>query len=684
MDRYKASIESVDSALNRLNQTLASYKLLVSDPANSSTPAAPAGSNAAVQKPTHIRSDAVQEPRSDHLEQSNGIRASSDAVSQASIRPESVSDPEERLVDDLLRNLRSSQRYPEQDASGSFRLRRLQITTIRVEDYPYCLPLYLILAVDFLGLGYPDLAAGAAYKALLLSDALDNEAEEYHDEASASLKEVIQMQPLEERIAIIRKAMDAELKNTTPTELDPTLDVELTLWLKTHYRLVMYRLFTRALLLCGCLRSALSHYRQAIKLYPGDQELGDICAYIVKQGDKLGIPRPESISTPLHDWPDSGFVRREIYPWNELEPDRLNMLDELNELMGFVSDKLEVRVVGLPVLTSDGDGVSQQLGVFAKEDISPGEEILNETSILTANNKLQDALCDACSTDLPALNSPEGASVVSCPDCEVVFCSEWCYTQASESYHLAFCGKDVEAIAKDVPPAEAADSLYSLLLLRALALGKSQNLNPLQIPEVKYIWGDFTPTPPPDQIIYTDLNSPDACTVPRTLPFSFEYNIRLPFHMLERMDIDIFADPHHDVWVFNTLLAKFRGTASARLSGLGGRAIRGPEVSAVHPMWCLANHSCDPNVSWEWGGSIRFWARGERIPWIGKEGEKRVVSEAGIKKGEEILNHYCDVELPVKERREWARGALGGDCQCPRCRWEAAAAQQQEEEEVSK
>jgi hypothetical protein len=60
---------------------------------------------------------------------------------------------------------------------------------------------------------------------------------------------------------------------------------------------------------------------------------------------------------------------------------------------------------------------------------------------------------------------------------------------------------------------------------------------------------------------------------------------------------------------------------------------------------------------------MKFWAR-----------EKRVSPELepGIKKGDEVLNHYCDIDLPVKERREWARGSLGGYCMCGRCRREAA------------
>ena len=341
--------------------------------------------------------------------------------------------------------------------------------------------------------------------------------------------------------------------------------------------------------------------------------------------------------------------------------------------MSKVAPKLEVLAVHLPALNTSPDAGDtanvQQLGVFAKEDIAAGEIVLDETSMLTANNKLLDALCDACSADLPALGTPEASTAHSCPDCAAVFCSEDCYNEAMVQYHPALCDMDVEAIAKDVPAAQAAESLYSLLLLRALAMAQTQECHPLELKEVKYLWGDFLQLPLEERWQQKEHPGLPALHIPRTLPFSFEHNIRLPFHMLEKMDLDIFANPQYDVWVFNTLYAKFRGTASARLSGLGGRAIRGPEVSAVHPMWSLANHSCDPNVSWEWGGSINFWAREERVSWQ-KDGREVRASEAGIKKGEEVLNHYCDIELPVKERREWARGALGGDCRCRRCVWE--------------
>ena len=70
-----------------------------------------------------------------------------------------------------------------------------------------------------------------------------------------------------------------------------------------------------------------------------------------------------------------------------------------------------------------------------------------------------------------------------------------------------------------------------------------------------------------------------------------------------------------------------------------------------------------------------FVARGgeEVVRWGEDKGEDKHGEgkwKGGILMGEEVLNHYCDVELDVKQRREWAVGALGGVCVCERCVWE--------------
>ncbi len=342
-----------------------------------------------------------------------------------------------------------------------------------------------------------------------------------------------------------------------------------------------------------------------------------------------------------------------------------------------MAPKLEVKAVELPMLTAglpgqDSDSEAplvKQLGVFAKENVEPGEHILEEKSLLTAVSRLHDAYCDACSAKLPNAReidlSSEQGSTITCEECnEVYFCSDDCHDEAQTSYHPALCGVSIDQ--GSIPAREAADSLYTLLLVRALALSQTQNLHPLELKEVRCIWGDYHGVDL-DKAWETAENQALGTFnfVPKTLPFSFNSNVLLPLHMLENMGVNIFTESsRYDTWVFNTLYAKIRGTASAQ-QGIDGR----PEIGAVHPLWCLANHNCAPNVSWEWQGNMRFWARKELVMWTDCDPNRK----PGIGKGDEVFGHYCDISLPVKERREWAAGALGGHCLCLRCIEESSA-----------
>ncbi|CAH0049301.1 unnamed protein product [Clonostachys solani] len=535
--------------------------------------------------------------------------------------------------------------------------RRLQLTEA-LGSLPYDLVHYLERAVVHSDLGYPDLAAGDAYRALLLSDEVANEGFEYHEQALESLQ-------MHAGVALPEVLCFGALINEwslTPGSNPDGPTEAATMKLATIASIRAYQILSLSLLLCGCLKSAATFCQRGLNMAPSNRELLDVQAHIhtvsTRKFHKSGLD--------INDLPDHGLVRREVYPWNNHEPDRFSdeSLGALNADLEQMAPKCEVRVATLPVLL---DGASEtdeydiiptckQLGVFAKEDIVPGEAVLREYSLLTANNRLKDPVCDACSSDLPPLGSDQEA--VNCDECyDTVFCSQDCHDQAQERYHPSVCEKDVDAIAKDPEAFEAGETLYLLLLSRVLALAAHQEIHPLEVREVKFIWGDFVPSR------FNDINpSPNAGPPPEwTLPFSFKYNIETPLHVLEKMDVDIYTTlAKYDLWVLNTLYAKFRGTASARKSLRDGR----PDVAAVHPYWCLANHDCNPNVTWEWGGHMVLWATKERIG--GKEG--------GIKAGEEILNHYCDINLPVQQRREWALGSLGGWCMCQRCRDEAAAA----------
>ncbi|KAJ4989802.1 Wd tetratricopeptide repeat domain-containing protein [Stagonosporopsis vannaccii] len=531
----------------------------------------------------------------------------------------------------------------------------------RTPEQPYSIVHRLNLAMAYKSLGYPDLAIGDAYKALLLVDEVAEEGE-YHDEAL----EAANTDYLSER---------ATKLSLSPAGIAPNEGVDdMITWVQNCLSRTAHDLLIEALLACGCFRSAFDYIARATRAFPDhdtfrryDEALTSILqALYEKDGENVD-------DIEVDNYPDKGLVRRENYPWNEYEPDRHSKqcLQFLNDEMANIAPRLEVRVSELPLLTTEPSSEKpanevkfvKQLGVFAKEDIAPGEEVLNEKSLLTAVSRLHDVYCDACSTTLP--ESGADKNILSCDECdEVFFCSEECHDLAQDTYHPSICGVSVDQ--GKVPAREAADSLYSILLVRALALAETQDLHPLELKELRYIWGDYHGT---------DLDTAwqNCCDgehvdafagAPRTLPFSFNNNIIKPLHLLEKMDVNIFTQSfRYDTWVFNTIYAKLRGTASAQ-QGLDGR----PEIGAVHPMWCLANHSCDPNVAWEWQGTMKFWTREKLVDWKGRDPSKG----PGLKKGEEVFGHYCDVRLPVKERREWAVGALGGDCMCPRCVWEEA------------
>ncbi|KAI4690792.1 uncharacterized protein J4E88_002265 [Alternaria novae-zelandiae] len=526
-------------------------------------------------------------------------------------------------------------------------------------EEPYSISSRLRLSKAYQALGYPDLAAGDAYKALILVDEVLDEGE-YHDEALEAARTDV----ISERMTEL--GMKDEEKNSS------LVDDDILTWAQTRWSRSAHDILISCLLDCGCLRSASDYISRARKAFPEDPVFKDyekslwnhLRTYFEHQGESA-----ENVD--VEDYPDKGFVRREQYPWNHHEPDRFSAecLDFLNEELADIAPKLEVRVSELPILsttsttdgTNPGTNYTKQLGLFAKDEITPGETILEEKSLLTAISRLHESYCDACV--IPLSNGDD--TVISCEECEeVFFCSEECHDLAQDQYHPALCGVSVDQ--GKVPAREAADYLYTLLLVRALALAETLDLHPLELKEVRYIWGDYHGKDL-ETVWQADASgrlSDAFAHVPQTLPFSFKSNILMPLHVLEKMDINIFTQSHrYDTWVFNTLYAKFRGTASAQ-QGLDGR----PEISAVHPMWCLANHSCDPNVAWEWRGSMRFWTREELVDWKGRDPNKG----PGLKRDEEVFGHYCDVRLPVKERREWASGALGGDCMCARCVWEEA------------
>ncbi|KAL4884346.1 MYND domain protein [Aspergillus karnatakaensis] len=531
-------------------------------------------------------------------------------------------------------------------------------------------------------LGYPDLASADAYRALSLLDSVVAP-----DECEFHARKKVTEGESASAAAPAENEDEDEDEDEGDEGYEPITQVE-------YNNIIgpVYALLVRSLVRCGCLRDA---YEFALRgrtvleelspdttsASPAKKDIEDQITIIKREhfAVKGNEHQPEEEINPS-TLKAQGFARRILYPWNTHEPDRKSpeTLNLLNERLKDVAPKCEVRAVALPVLHNapkNGDAedeeeeVSIQLGLFAKEALLPGETILRESSLLTATNRLHDDLCDACNGSLPDLSAENPP--VACEECsDTIFCSADCHDRAQEVYHGAVCGlmENLESIGKDIPDAkDKADYLYLLLLGRAVAMAQTQGVSPLELPEIKYIWGDFDASQQPENDTAENKDKVNG-----SLPFSFHLNILQPMRLVEEMQLDPYATLEtYDTWIFNTLYAKFRGTASGRLSTWDG----GPELCAVHPLWCLANHSCDPNVRWEWGGEIAFVVRDRegKVKWKRADGTEKENErvEGGVGKDEEILNHYCDIGLDVKERREWAAGALGGKCLCKRCVWEA-------------
>ncbi|KAF3220251.1 hypothetical protein TWF679_009631 [Orbilia oligospora] len=538
-------------------------------------------------------------------------------------------------------------------------LRSRNLLTGALAISPYDPDLWQQRAITHVKLGYPDLATGDAYRALLLVQELL----EAHEESEFGFIGLVawrgrRAQPKDtfatgDDVATVPDEVSNEVEEIEGDydSIPKITEVEDKDLKETD--VFARRLMCSSLLEIGCLLDAWEQADASLKVYPEDEELRKIYQEAdekVKQGREKGVS-----DFQLRE----GEVARVIYPWNTFEPDRTS--DEtvayLNTLVTKASSgNFEVKVTELPMLVPDAkeEGkvltkTSRQLGVYATKDLPKDTQVFSERSILTVNNRLFDPLCDCCDGPLDPLNT------FSCDNCDdVMFCSTTCKDEATEKYHPSLCGIDIDflfksahtrhAVANDASATASSSTptkaLYSLLSLRTLAMALTQDANPLEILPMKYLYGSSPPPPPPQK--------------PPTLPFTFPDNILSVFHILTRLEVDPFKVSLHtfDIWHTLTIHSKILGTASARHNPTSGQ----PEVAALHLCYSLVNHDCEPCLMWECQSEMKF----------------RTLRE--VKKGEEVRDCYTDPRIESwKKRREWLMGSLGGGCRCGRCIRESEA-----------
>jgi hypothetical protein len=113
-----------------------------------------------------------------------------------------------------------------------------------LSEHPYSIDLYSRIANAYADCGYPDLAAGAAYKALLLIDQLDDEGAEFYEPTFLSLAESVSKKSLVSRCAMLEKDADLQQSLFHPAHAHrdeegnaqfPVLEQEVHLWAKEEH-----------------------------------------------------------------------------------------------------------------------------------------------------------------------------------------------------------------------------------------------------------------------------------------------------------------------------------------------------------------------------------------------------------------------------------------------------------------
>lgn len=233
-------------------------------------------------------------------------------------------------------------------------LSRLSHVRELVLEGPYNIAHRLELSDLYAVLGYPDLAAGEAYKALLLVDEVSDESGEYHEVAWEALREALSHHSL----AVNHdnspspnnggRPDDACSNSTDAFAGDENLARATTAFSEASYEKLIHNLFQ-----CGCMRSATEMCVRMLQKHPNRLH-GETCQQVLNTFcdwcDQEQIPL--DLEKAVEEAPEAGTVRRELYNWNQHEPDRFSneALELLNIWMAEVASKLEVRATDLPML----------------------------------------------------------------------------------------------------------------------------------------------------------------------------------------------------------------------------------------------------------------------------------------------------------------------------------------------
>jgi hypothetical protein len=293
---------------------------------------------------------------------------------------------------------------------------------VQLHERPYEANYWLKRAECYLKLNYPELAAGDAYKAILLLDRHPrSEIEASSDEARTKACQVL----------------------------------------------------GQALYDCHCHQELVGFWEGVSERHPSESTANKLATWreLLQRKTEAAAPLGGS-SHAQRDRIRDGGVITVVYPWiQERHRQRSKaLIDHINE---------ELRASQTPCCHLGRSSLAQKddmLGMFAAKDIHAGVRILVDRTATGICTNPEKGACDNCYGSVTK-------TYVNAVCCSVVYCSPECHDLAMSTYHRILCQQDFAWL---LGPARGlthnASSLRSLLMLRFLAASVQANLHPLDHP----------------------------------------------------------------------------------------------------------------------------------------------------------------------------------------------------------
>lgn len=473
-------------------------------------------------------------------------------------------------------------------------------------------------ATELLRLGYPDLAAGDAYKAKFIVQQL--------------------LQGLSDKRTEL--PMDRSRKPFVP---------------ETEWHMDVYQRLIAALQMTGDHKGLLKICNEGKGRYQGRGEavFGSVSFFdeileaeaarinLAKSTIEIDqVSRQETMS-----YIECGYIRHLPYPFvpKKILRRGTDLFESTQTL--FRNASSTCMLAHSPIAYSSSiphDSSSNVLGVFATRNIHFAERLVEDTTILAActvsttapatlkSTPNSSRICENCYGSIPT----QSRQHVSSKCCNTPYCSARCRDMALDSYHKVLCGQNFDWVYEESRGKQWRFVLNGPMWLRILAACVQSNCHPLDHPSIARL----TPLHDKSGRIWTLSN-----------------NISTPIRILNQLGINPIEDFRYDTWVLQTIWTRVINNQEEHTTP------DGRQVRAISPLYSFFNHSCEPNTGWSPTDSCTCT----------NGSTKDIFANRHIRKGEELCITY-GVVAGHKSKAEGQKAIqpwIGSDkeCGCTKC-----------------